>query len=71
MNPQMYNRFVSPATVTVIEVRRSEWLGPVRMGGERWGTELVEGKRGGRSKKERSRFSWVDDVTLDLRRIWV
>ena len=36
MNPQMYNRFVSPATVTVIEVRRSEWLGPVRMGGERW-----------------------------------
>jgi hypothetical protein len=52
INQQMYNKFKPPATVTASEVRRSEWLGLVRMGGERAVQKLLEGKPGGRSKKK-------------------
>ena len=41
----MHNKFKSPATVTVIEVRRSGWLGfVVGMGGERAAQKLLGGK---------------------------
>jgi hypothetical protein len=71
MNQEMYNKFKSPAIVTVTEIRRSEWLGLVRMGGDRAVQKVVVANQEEGVKKYRSRFSWVDDVTSDLRRIWV
>ena len=48
----MHNKFKSPATVTVIEVRRSEWPGlVVGMGGGRAVQKLLGGKPGGRGDK--------------------
>jgi hypothetical protein len=48
-----FNKFKSPDTVTVVKVRRLEWLGHVmRMDGERTLKKLHEGKPGGGRKKE-------------------
>jgi hypothetical protein len=52
MNQEIDNKFQSPNIVTVIKVRRSEWLGYVRMDGARIVKKLLEGKPGGGRKKE-------------------
>ena len=53
MNPEIYNKFKSPNIVTVVQVRRLEWLGyVVRLDGERAVNRLLKGKPGGRGKKE-------------------
>jgi hypothetical protein len=45
MNQEIYNKFKSPNIVTVVELRRLEWLGHVvRMGGARIVKTLLEGK---------------------------
>jgi hypothetical protein len=47
LNQEIYNKFKSPDIVTVIEVRRLEWLGDVaRMVDERTVRKLLEGKQG-------------------------
>jgi hypothetical protein len=49
----MYNNFKSPAIVTVIKVRRLEWLRHVvRMDGARTVTVSLEGKPGGRKERK-------------------
>jgi hypothetical protein len=53
MNEEIYNKFKSPNIVTVIKVRRLEWLGHVvRMDGARIVKKLLEGKPGGGREKE-------------------
>jgi hypothetical protein len=53
-NEEIYNKLKSPDIVTVIKVRRLEWLGQfVRMDGERTVKKLLEGKpTGGRKKRK-------------------
>jgi hypothetical protein len=66
MNQEIYNRFKSPDTVTVINVCRLEWLGYIlRIDGERTVKKLLEGKLGG-GEKRIPRLRWLDDVELDL-----
>jgi len=43
------------------------WLGHVRMDGERTVKKLQEGQSGGGGKKGRTSLRWMDDVKLDLR----
>jgi hypothetical protein len=53
LNQEIYNKFKCPDIVTVIEVRRLEWLGDVaRMDGERTVRKLLEGKQGVGRKME-------------------
>jgi hypothetical protein len=62
MNQEIYNKFKSPDVITVIKVRRLEWLGRVvRMDGERTVKKLLEGKPAGGKKKGRPRLRWLDD----------
>jgi hypothetical protein len=52
MNQEIYNKFKYPNIVTVIKVRRLEWLGHVvRIDGARIVKKLLEGKPGGGRKK--------------------
>jgi hypothetical protein len=51
MNQEIYNKSKSSDIVTVIKVRRLEWLGHgVRMGNERAVKKSLEGKPGGGRK---------------------
>jgi hypothetical protein len=51
MNQKIYNKFKSPDMLTVIKVRRLEWLGQiVRMDGEKAVKNVLESKPGGERK---------------------
>jgi len=57
---QIYNTFKSPDIVTVIKVRRSEWLGlVVRMGAVRTVKKLLEDETG-EGRKTRKTWTKVD-----------
>jgi hypothetical protein len=57
MNQEIYNKFKCPDIVTVVTVRRLEWIGHVaRMDGKTTVKKLLEGKSGGKGKK---RKTWV------------
>jgi hypothetical protein len=52
LNPEIYNKFKSPDIVSVVQVRRFEWLGHVvRLDGERAVNRLLKGKPGRGRKK--------------------
>jgi hypothetical protein len=71
MNEEIYNKFKSPYVVTVIKVRRLEWLGyVVRMDGARTVKKLLEGKPGTGIRKGRRRLRWID-VQSDFRNMGV
>lgn len=63
MNQEMQNKFKSLDTIIATEVRRLEWLRHVvRMGGERTGKKLLEGKPGAGRKKRKTQIKmgeWV------------
>jgi hypothetical protein len=71
MNQEIYNKFKSPNIVTIITVRKLEWLEHIRMGGARIVKKLLEGKPGGGTKKGRPRLRWIDKVESDLRIVGV
>jgi hypothetical protein len=53
MNHEIYNKFKTPDILTVMKVRRLEWLGHVAtMDGEVTAKKLLEGKPGGGRKRE-------------------
>jgi hypothetical protein len=58
--------------VTVIKIRRLEWIGNViRMNETRSLTKIFEGKLEGRKGRGRPRLRWMDDVEDDLRKLGV
>jgi hypothetical protein len=55
MDQEIYNKFKSPNILTVVKVRRLEWLGHVvRMDGARTVKKLLEDKAGGGRKKRKT-----------------
>ena len=63
MNKAISNKFKSPGMVTVIKVRRLEWLGHVvRVEGERTVQKLLQDEPDGRSKRGRPRLGWMGVV---------
>ena len=58
--------------MTVIKIRRLEWLGHViRMSETRSVKKIFEGKLEGRRGGGRPRFRWINDVEDDLRTLGV
>jgi hypothetical protein len=59
-------------TVTVMKIRRLEWIGHViRMNETRSIKKIFEGKLEGRRGRGRPRLRWLDDVEDDLRKLGV
>ena len=58
--------------VTVIKIRRLEWLEHViRMNDTRYVKKIFEGKLEGRGGRGRPRLRWINDVEDDLRKLSV
>jgi hypothetical protein len=58
--------------VTVIKIRRLEWLGHViRMNETRSVKKILEGKLEGRRGRGQPRLRWINDVEDDLQKLGV
>jgi len=63
---ELITKYKSQDIVTVIKIRRLEWLGIViRMNENRY-VKIFEGKLEGRRGRGRPRLRWINDVEDDL-----
>ena len=71
-NYELITKYKSQDIVTVIKIRRLEWLGHViRMNETRCVKKIFEGKLEGRRGRGRPRLRWINDVEGDLRKFGV
>ena len=71
-NEELRIKYKSQDIVTVIKIRRLEWLGHVsRMKETRSVKKICEGKLEGRRGRGRPRLRWINDVEDDLRKLGV
>ena len=71
-NAELITKYISQDILTVIKIRRLEWLGHViRMNGTRSVKNDFEGKLEGRRGRGRPRLRWINDVEDDLRKLGV
>ena len=71
-NEELRTKYKSPDIVTVIKIRRLEWLGHVsRMNETRSVVKIFEGKLQGRRGRGRPRLRWINNVEDDLRKLSV
>ena len=62
----------TPDIVSIIKIRRLEWLGHVvRMNETMSVKKIFEGKLEGRRRRGRPRLRWINDVEDDLRKLSV
>jgi hypothetical protein len=72
LNLELITKYKSQDIVTVIKIRRLEWLGHViRMNETRSVKKIFEGKLEGRRDKGRPRLRWIDNAEDDLRKLGV
>jgi hypothetical protein len=68
MNHEIREKFKSPDIISVIKLRRLEWLGHVMIMNEtRVARKILDDKPGGKRRIGRPRLRWTDDVEEDLR----
>jgi hypothetical protein len=68
----LITKYKSQDIVTVIKIRRLEWLGHViRMNETRSVKKILEGKSEGRRGRGRPKLRWINDVEADLRKFGV
>jgi hypothetical protein len=68
INSELESKYKSRDIVSVIKVRRLEWLGHIiRMNETRTVKKMFEEKLGGRRGRGRPRLRWMDVVEDDLR----
>ena len=71
-NLELMTKYKSQDIVTVIQIRRLEWIGHViRMNETRCVKKIFERKLEGRRGRGRPRLRWIDDVEDDLRKFGV
>jgi hypothetical protein len=71
-NVELRTKYKSQDIVTVIKIRRLEWLGLVsRMNETRSVKKIFEGKLERRRGRGRPRLRWINDVEDDLRKLGV
>jgi hypothetical protein len=72
INAELITKYKSKDIITVIKIRRLEWLGHViRMDETGSVKKIFEGKLEGRRGRGRPRFRWINDVEDDLRKLGV
>jgi hypothetical protein len=67
INSELESKYKSQDIVSLIKVRRLEWLRHVIMDETRTVKKIFEEKLGERRGRERPRLWWIDDVEEDLR----
>ena len=70
-NLELATKYKSQDIVTVIKIRRLEWIGRVIRMNETRSVKIFEGKLEGRRGRGRPRLRWIDDVEDDLRKLGV
>ena len=71
-NEELMTKYKTPDTVSIIKIRRLEWLGHVvRMNETGSVKKIFEGKLEGRRGRGRPRLRWINDVEDDLRKLGV
>ena len=71
-NAELITKYKSQDIVTVIKIRRVEWLGHViRMNETGYVKKVFEGTLEGRRGRGRPRLRWLNDVEDDLRKLGV
>jgi len=71
-NEELRTKYKSQDIVTVIKIRRLEWLGHAsRMNETRPAKKIFEGKLEGRRVRGRPKLRWINDVEDDLRKLGV
>jgi len=71
-NEELRTKYKSQDIVTVIKIRRLDWLGHVsRMNETRCVKKIFEGKLEGRRGRGRPRLRWINDVEDNLRKFGV
>jgi 3-methyladenine DNA glycosylase AlkD len=70
-NSELITKYKSQDIVTVINIRRFEWLGHIIRMNETRFVKIFEGKLEGRRGRGRPRLRWINDVEDDLRKLGV
>jgi hypothetical protein len=72
LNAELITKYKSQDIITVINIRRLEWLGRViRMDETGCVKKIFEGKLEGRRGRGRPTLRWINDVEDDLRKLGV
>jgi hypothetical protein len=72
INSELESKYRPQVIVSLIKVRRQEWLGHIiRMNETRIVKKICEKKLGGRRRRGRPRLRWIDEVEDDLRNMGI
>ena len=69
-NEEFYDVYRSPNNILLIKSRRMRWVGNVaRMGERRGAYGVLVGRPEGKRTLERPRYSWKDNIKMDLQNV--